>query len=406
MREKIENKVKEIIAIILNHQYDNTYGRNGLYSGRAGDIMFLSLAYQYFSKPELLDHLSDILVGIAEDLNDYRKAHSFCYGTAGIGWLMEYLVNNKIVAIETDEVLSDVDQFLNYEMIRYLQSGNYDFLNGAIGLLLYFHNRLASSVHKKQISDYMQKGIKLLHQIGEESPNQIKWYSPKYGENGKATDQLEVKICLSHGIASIVSVLSKVRSNRNYSGEREVLDMIIEKSINYLNAQRINYDEFGCHFPNQSLESESPIKSRLAWCYGDLGISRALVTIGKQLMNEKLIDEGLYILSVTTGRRNLEDNYVIDAGVCHGSAGIALSYMLWENEVGIEFKEVIDYWIKKTLDYSMYEDGLAGYKSYNGLTKEYETDASFLTGIGGIGCVLLTYLNPENNNWTEMLLYK
>jgi len=67
-----------------------------------------------------------------------------------------------------------------------------------------------------------------------------------------------------------------------------------------------------------------------------------------------------------------------------------------------EFKESVSYWIKQTLNFSRFEDGLAGYKSW--MKDALVCDDSFLTGISGIGLVLLSHIDTNQHDWDEMLL--
>jgi len=94
---------------------------------------------------------------------------------------------------------------------------------------------------------------------------------------------------------------------------------------------------------------------------------------------------------------------VRDAGICHGSAGIALLYhrMFLETHCS-EFKEATEFWIQQTLEFSRFEDGLAGYKTWQ--KEGWKCDYSLLAGIAGIGLVLLFYLENNQQTWDELFL--
>ena len=144
-------------------------------------------------------------------------------------------------------------------------------------------------------------------------------------------------------------------------------------------------------------------KGRLAWCYGDLGIGMALWQSGKAVDNKGWKEKGLEILLQSTKRRDLKESLVSDAGICHGSAGVALIFRRMYLETCIEeFNEATNYWITKTLDFAHFVDGLAGYKTK--LASEWKCDYSLLTGISGIGLVLLSYIENNQQKWDEILL--
>ena len=86
----------------------------------------------------------------------------------------------------------------------------------------------------------------------------------------------------------------------------------------------------------------------------------------------------------STHRRTVEETQVFDAGICHGSAGVAHIYnRMWHYTKDPVFKEATDFWIQKTLDFAVHEDGVAGYKKYNPTTKAYENDYGLLEGRSG-----------------------
>ena len=146
--------------------------------------------------------------------------------------------------------------------------------------------------------------------------------------------------------------------------------------------------------------------SRLAWCYGDLGISMALYQVSKVTDNKILEKLAIEVLLNASNRRNLVSEQVIDAGLCHGTAGIAHIFNRMYRNTGIEkFKETSDFWIEETLKMAKFDDGLAGYKAwhtekYGGWVNEY----GLLEGIAGIGLALISAVSDIEPKWDECLL--
>ena len=62
--------------------------------------------------------------------------------------------------------------------------------------------------------------------------------------------------------------------------------------------------------------------SRLAWCYGDLGIAAVLLSAARAADNATWEREAIQIARLAA-QRTLANSGVQDAGLCHGSAGIA-----------------------------------------------------------------------------------
>ena len=149
-------------------------------------------------------------------------------------------------------------------------------------------------------------------------------------------------------------------------------------------------------------------KSRLAWCYGDLGIASALDQAGKTMKETNWINKSLEILLFAAiQRRNLEDNMVRDAGLCHGTAGIGhIFYRMWWNTRLPEFKVAADYWFNQTLKMARFPDGLAGFKCFRMQDDHpmWLNKYELLEGISGIGLAMLTYYYQTEPTWDECLL--
>jgi lantibiotic modifying enzyme len=112
------------------------------------------------------------------------------------------------------------------------------------------------------------------------------------------------------------------------------------------------------------------------------------------------------ILSHSATRRGLQENSVLDAGVCHGTAGIASIFnRLYLKTAREEFKEAAVYWCQETLSMAKFEDGFAGYKTWR--TEKYggwQTSTSLLEGVSGIGLCLLSFVTSDDPAWDECFL--
>ena len=125
-------------------------------------------------------------------------------------------------------------------------------------------------------------------------------------------------------------------------------------------------------------------------------------SIGRQSIGTKSNRNFLH----ASKRRDLKENFVLDAGLCHGTAGIAHIFNRMFINTGVtDFKEASDYWFEETLKMATFEDGLAGYKVWRtkemgGWTNEY----GFLEGIAGIGLAMISTISNINPDWDECLL--
>lgn len=208
---------------------------------------------------------------------------------------------------------------------------------------------------------------------------------------------------MSHGISSIIAVLSKLYKK---DIEKKKTKIMIEGAVNYLLQQKLPHHQYISIFPNLALESMDTLyPSRLAWCYGDLGISVAIWHASQALNNKEWEKEAVNILLHTAKRRDLKENGVVDAGLCHGAAGIAHIFNRMYGYTGIEeLKETSDYWFDQTLKMARFEDGLAGFKAWQGEDKGWLNEAGLLEGIAGIGLALISAVSDIEPAWDECLL--
>lgn len=286
-------------------------------------------------------------------------------------------------------------------MNYYYNSNSWDFLHGASGITCYFNERYANTKSQK-IKTIVENSVILLEKITKKDTDGRNKLESIINIETKETG---FNICLSHGISSIVCLLSKLY--KNDIEEKKVKELLIG-FVNYILAQE--YSDFhtkGCYYPSISLESaKDNNKSRLAWCYGDLGVAMALYQAGIALNNKNWIDKSIEIFLFSACRRDIKENSVIDAGLCHGTAGIGhVFYRMYWNTKRIEFRDAADHWFNETLKMAYHKDGLAGFKAwhtdkYGGWVKE----TGLLEGIAGIGLALMSFSYEIEPKWDECLL--
>jgi lantibiotic biosynthesis protein len=165
------------------------------------------------------------------------------------------------------------------------------------------------------------------------------------------------------------------------------------------------------YFPSVTEETSKLSKSsRLAWCYGDLGVAISLWHAGKTLNNAIFVNEAIEIIENSTKRIDIDECMVWDAGLCHGSAGVAHIYRQFYHNTGIEsFSKASDYWNNITINnLCNHDDGLAGFKTRHFDKKTSQwcwiKDYGFLTGIAGIGLSIISNVSETKLSWDEGLL--
>ncbi|MBB6503025.1 lanthionine synthetase LanC family protein [Pedobacter cryoconitis] len=382
---KIEAKINEIYDSLI---LDNNESLSILI-GSCGVSMFKFHYFKFFNSSLSIDEYANSLQEIAE-LAIQSPYPSFCTGKAGINWFFSYLHKNDYLEDEDLEAICDDNDRLAELCLEYLKKNNYDFLHGSTGIAYYL-----------LYTDY-ERNLNLFYTFFEELNRIMKEGSSMIPHYNPITNKLEsekINPSLSHGLASILKVSVQCFKQNICKKEAGKMAYLI---IDYL-LSNSNFDKSICYYAS-IIDEKNDKFSRLSWCYGDLGIGYILFQSSLVFNDDKLRKFSLEILTNSTKRRSKESTGVIDAGICHGTAGIAYIYnKMWASTKDLIFKDACDYWISKTIEFSTYTDGVAGYKKYNSISKNYENSFGILEGAAGIGLVLMSYLSGDFS-WDYCLL--
>jgi lantibiotic modifying enzyme len=180
---------------------------------------------------------------------------------------------------------------------------------------------------------------------------------------------------------------------------------LLEGAVTFLLHQSLDTGKFFSNFPSW-VAGDPPGQSRLAWCYGDLGNAIALWQASQSTGSKTWQDKAVDVILHAAKRRDIKENMVFDAGICHGGAGISHIFNRMYHYTGNEeCKDTALYWYDQTLKFATYKDGFAGFKvwrteEYGGWIKEY----GFLEGVSGIGLALISAISDIEPAWDRSLL--
>jgi hypothetical protein len=150
-----------------------------------------------------------------------------------------------------------------------------------------------------------------------------------------------------------------------------------------------------------------PPPSRLAWCYGDLGIALALLVASRGAGDPAWEAEALRIARAAAAR-DPSQSKVRDAGICHGAAGAGhLFNRLYQASGEEQFAEAARYWFLEAFALRRPGTGVAGYSCIgrnDGRGARWAADPGFLAGSTGIALALLAAASPVPPEWDRLLL--
>ena len=369
-----------------------------LFTGDMGKALFL-LHYSVFKKEEVYyDKAMKYLDQSFEMIDRGYYKSNLASGVSGIFWLVEHLVEHGFINEDVRESIQEFDQYLAETMLEEIEKSNFDFLHGALGIAFYLLKRRDIN---PDLNGSLEKFIHGLHRCAiEVDSDTVKWH------NGQdETLENMPNISLSHGISSIAIMLSKF-AKANIAPDITI--PLLHRTVNYLLSQEIDPVKYVSYFPTHSLESHAPIStSRLAWCYGDLGVGLALYHAANAANVDQWRRKAIEVFTYSCSRKDLQINGIKDAGLCHGTAGLAHIFHRLYLDTGISsFKEATSYWHEQTLGFDINCNNLSGYAPYLNVKvgNEESLFGGFLMGISGIGLSLLHSVSDIPPAWDECLL--
>lgn len=390
----MEKKLDEHIKLIVDGIKDIEIRHMGLLTGDLGSLL---LCFEYFR----ITGNQNVLNFAMDELRLLRfnniKCSNFSQGIAGMGWLLNYFYRFGYLGKDSMSWMPFVDCFLAKWMLEEVDNDNYDFLYGAGGVAFYFINRLQN----KETEIYLEQFVNLLcKKCIDNKDGSKKWISTLDDKKTKRG----YNIGLSHGIASIINILCKIYLNDICPNQCKEL---IIGAISYVRKQKLPEGLYNSLFSNWALESTNQLcGSRLAWCYGDLGIAVTFWNASQILNDKDLEKESIEILIHSSKRKDLTKNFVSDAGICHGTSGISHIFRrMYFNTNILEFNDTANYWIGKTLELTKLDNGFAEYKVwYQTNNRGSKPFLGLLEGVSGIGLALLSNISKDTPIWDECLL--
>lgn len=352
--------------------------------------------YQQYEREAVAGQTWDRISASLEAIQNGELIHSLATGIAGVAWGFLHLFNHGLLQddeLDAQAIVEDLDQPLTEVAMVLLQEGNYDYLHGALGVCLYLLERTSSP----QIGEYLSQLVEQLAATATRFPNgDITWSDYNFGRR-LPDEPIVYNTGLSHGTASIVSVLALVYE-KGYARNR--CAELIQGNLQWLWRNR-NQSELSV-FPGRITEDQQDKECRLAWCYGDLGIANTFWLAGSTLNNDvwKQIAESVIVQAA--GRRG-DDVRILDAAFCHGTAGAAYIFRKFAQRMSNPvLSEAADYWLQKTMEFvqpTTEDDVFLSYHPGSG----YESNLSLLDGEASVLLVLLAEQGAPTH-WDRFLL--
>lgn len=134
--------MNQYLTSLSDYILSNELSRNnsGFLHGDAGILLFLYLLSRNTTNPKIEAIADSYLEKVFKNL-EASSIVDFENGLTGIGWVVEYLVQNGFAEGNTDEILEEIDTKV-YSTLISNSLNSYELTNGLSGYLLYLNSRL------------------------------------------------------------------------------------------------------------------------------------------------------------------------------------------------------------------------------------------------------------------------
>jgi lantibiotic modifying enzyme len=307
-----------------------------------------------------------------------------------------------------DSFFEDVDDALIQATRVGRWDREYDLISGLVGYGVYFLERMRGKTERPWVADRgLSQILEHLLRLSEATEAGTTWFTAPESMNPLARQDHPrgyYNLGLAHGVPGIIALLAGCMAKGFRS---DLCGYLLESSVRWLLAQRGPCSEPSLF--SYVIEPDRPRhRSRLAWCYGDPGIALALLQAARACHRDDW-ERQAYEIARHCLNRPHESAGIIDAGLCHGSAGLAHIYTRFYHHFRDPvFAEGARHWFRHALSFRRENQGCAGYLAWRKTRRDqpmgWDADPGFLTGAAGIGLALISAVFPIEPHWDRVLL--
>ncbi|WP_161964010.1 lanthionine synthetase C family protein [Chitinophaga flava] len=395
----------EALLVRMSTFFDDAAEMNhcGLMKGNAGIALFFAY-YTRLTQNERHYHTAmGFLEKSLEAISSLNQANGLGGGFCGPAWLIKHLIRLDLLTSDSVAALEDIEPYIIDALSIQLEVGNYDLLYGFIGSAIYLLEEDNPGNHQyyEQILQWFSNNKKI-------TGNGEVWW-----EDWQPGIQHKANLGLAHGIPGIVNFL--IYLDKHYP--TDTTKDLIRNAIAWVLSKETQrgLTSFPAMASGEGPETDMA-ESRLAWCYGDLGIVSMLYNAAVGLNEPAYVCKAGLVMRKVAVRR-LHNSKVMwdktldyhDPCFCHGTSGILYQFnriLQYNNDP--EILTAADYWLKATIANT---NKMLDHFSELEMSKEIVADETIilnhfgvLTGLAGIGLTLINCIRPDLNKWDSILL--
>lgn len=348
-------------------------------------------------------------------------------GLSGLGWTVEHISrllnqlsfsgeeNDRSATVEGEDVEAaeealeedlnaEIDTVILRSLHHFNSSSPYDLISGLVGFGVYFLERLPRNLAIQGIQTVFGN----LERIAEHTDAGITWHSgpdllPDWQRQQCPNGYYNLGV--AHGIPGIIHFLSEVTATSIIDQRRSC--PLLDGAITWLMSQRRPAGSRSI-FSSWIVPGEESSDSRLAWCYGDMGILSILLQAANRAGRDDWYTFANDLLDHCLAWPR-DEGGVGDAPLCHGAAGVAHIFnRIYHTNGDLRCRDAALAWIGRALAMRQPSGGVGGFSS---LTKPdpsgaivWDPSPAFLDGAIGVALTLLAATTPIEPAWDRLLL--
>jgi lantibiotic modifying enzyme len=333
---------------------------------------------------------------------------SLYFGFTGVAWTVEHLLGVAGAGAGQEEGEDDPNAEIDAALLTHLEqwpyAHDYDLISGLVGYGVYALERLP----RPMAIACLEAIVERLADIATERPEGLAWHTPRDmmpEPNRPSYPEGADNLGVAHGTPGVIALLARTHAAGVAMDRTRSL---LAGAVPWLLAQKLPAGGIS-FFPYAVGRSVRIRPARTAWCYGDPGISFALLAAGRALREPAWEREGRE-LARAVARRPAESCGVEDAGLCHGAAGLGhLLNRLYHASGEPELLGAARAWFGRALVYREPGRGIGGFLALtpppdNPDELVWNDDAGFLSGSVGIALCLLAATSGVEPGWDRVLL--
>jgi lantibiotic modifying enzyme len=323
-------------------------------------------------------------------------------GFTGIAFAVEHLL--PTIGPEEDDLNASIDEALESGLrdsggtAVWLQSP--ELIAGLAGLGIYALERMPRPSAVRLLESIVAR----MAALSRRTTDGITWWTapellPPISR--ERTPEGCYNLGVAHGVPGAIAFLGEVCAAG--VAEREAF-RLLEGAVSWLLAQRSRLGDAA--FPTWIASNGRPPARRVSWCYGNPGIAAALL-VAARAVGDRRWEAAAIELALESAAQGIEDSGVIEACLCHGSAGNGHLFNRLFQATGDErLRGAAVAWYARTFELHKPGSGLAGFESLvpqgNG-EMAWKGVPGFLNGVAGIGLALLAATTTVEPAWDRVL---